>query len=68
MYIHSFRLIAPRKLLKAQLFNRQYQHYEDIHNVQDRLRWCRHNMGLMQKVVAELIGHTRGTYKDLEVG
>ena len=55
MYIHSFRLIAPRKLLEAQLFNQQYQNYEDIPNVQDRLRWCRHHMGLMQKEVADRI-------------
>lgn len=68
MYIHSFRLIAPRKLLEAQLFNQQYQNYEDIPNVQDRLRWCRHHMGLMQKEVAELIGITRGHYIDFEVG
>ena len=68
MYIHSFRLIAPRKLLEAQLFNQQYQNYEDIPNVQDRLRWCRHHMGLMQKEVAELIGITRGHYVDFEVG
>ena len=67
MYIHSFRLIAPRKLLEAQLFNQQYQNYEDIPNVQDRLRWCRHHMGLMQKEVAELIGITRGHYIDFEV-
>ena len=53
MYILSFRLIAPRKLLEAQLFNQQYQHYEDITNVSDRLRWCRYHMGLMQKEVAE---------------
>lgn len=68
MYIHSFRLIAPRRLLEAQLFNQQYQNYEDIPNVQDRLRWCRHHMGLMQKEVAELIGITRGHYIDFEVG
>ena len=68
MYIHSFRLIAPRKLLEAQLFNQQYQNYEDIPNVQDRLRWCRHHMGLMQKEVADLIGITRGHYIDFEVG
>ena len=41
MYIHSFRPIAPRKILEAQLFNQQYQNYEDIPNVPDRLRWCR---------------------------
>lgn len=68
MYIHSFRLIAPRKLLEAQLFNQQYQNYEDIPNVQDRLRWCRHHMGLMQKEVADIIGITRGHYIDYEVG
>ena len=32
MYIHSFRPIAPRKILEAQLFNQQYQNYEDIPN------------------------------------
>ena len=68
MYIHSFRLIASRKLLEAQLFNQQYQNYEDIPNVQDRLRWCRHHMGLMQKEVADLIGISRGHYIDFEVG
>lgn len=45
--IHSFRLIALRKLLEAQLFNRQYHSYEEIHNVQDRSRWCSHRMVLM---------------------
>ena len=68
MYIHSFRPIAPRKILEAQLFNQQYQNYEDIPNVPDRLRWCRHHMGLMQKKVAELIGISRGHYIDFEVG
>lgn len=66
--IHTFRLIAPRKLLEAQLFNQQYHNYEEIDNVPDRLRWCRHHMGLMQKEVAEQIGITRGHYIDFEVG
>ena len=65
MYIHSFRLIAPRRLLEAQLFNQHYQNYEDIPNVPDRLRWYRHHMGLMQKEVAELIGISRGHYIDM---
>ena len=68
MYIHSFRLIAPHRLLEAQLFNQHYQNYEDIPNVPDRLRWCRHHMGLMQMEVAELIGISRGHYIDFEVG
>ncbi len=68
LYIHTFRLIAPRKLLEAELFNQQYNHYEEIDNVPDRLRWCRHHMGLMQKEVAEQIGITRGHYIDFETG
>ncbi len=66
--IHRFRLIAPRRLLEAQQFNQQYHNYEDITNVPDRLRWCRHHMGLMQKEVAEQIGISRGHYIDYEVG
>ncbi len=66
--IHSFRFIAPRRLLAAQLFHQQYHSYEEITNVPDRLRWCRHQMGLMQKEVAERIGITRGHYIDFESG
>ena len=36
--------------------------------MQDRLRWCRHHMGLMQKEVANIIGITRGHYIDYEAG
>lgn len=68
LYIHSFRLIAPRKLLEAQLFNQQYHSYEEIQAVPDRLRWCRHHMELMQKEVAELVGITRENYIDFEMG
>ena len=66
--IHSFRLISPRKLLDSEIFNQLYHSYQEIDNVQDRLRWCRHHMGLMQKEVADLIGITRGHYIDFEVG
>ena len=63
-----FRLVAPRKLLEAQLFNQQYHCYEEIQNVPDRLRWCRHRLGLMQKEVAELVGISRARYVDFETG
>ena len=66
--IHTFQLIAPRKLLEAQIFNQQYHSYEEIKNVPDRLRWCRHHMGLMQKEVAERIGVSREHYIDFEMG
>ena len=68
MYIHSFRLIAPRKILEAQLFNQHYQNYEDLPTVHDRLRWCRRHKGLMQKEVAELTGISRSEYSDMENG
>lgn len=66
--ILSFRLIAPRKLLETQLFNQQYHSYEEIENIPDRLRWCRHHMGLMQKEVAERVGISRARYIDMETG
>ena len=66
MYIHSFRLIAPRKLLEAQLINQRYQNYEDIPTVHDRLRWCRHHKGLTQKEVAEKLGISQSYISRIE--
>ena len=66
LFVLSFRLMAPRKLLEAQLFNRQYHSYEDIDNIPDRLRFCRHKLGLMQKEVAQIVGIARSTYVNLE--
>lgn len=68
LFVHSFRLMTPRKLLEAQIFNRQYHSYEDIDNIPDRLRFCRHRLGLMQKEVAEVAGISRSTYINLETG
>ena len=66
LFVLSFRLMAPRKLLEAQLFNKQYHSYEDIDNIPDRLRFCRHKLGLMQKEVAQIVGIARSTYINLE--
>ena len=66
--IHSFRLISPRKLLDSEIFNQLYHSYQEIDNVQDRLRWCRHHMGLMQKEVADFAGVSQSRYKDMETG
>lgn len=68
LYIHSFPLCAPRKLLEAQQFNRRYHKYEDIDNVPDRLRWCRHSRALLQADVARIAGVTRAVYIDIECG
>ena len=68
LYIHSFPLCAPRKILEATSLNRQYHRYEDIQSVPDRLRWLRHSRGLMQTEVAERIGMSNYTYKTIEEG
>lgn len=60
--------MAPRKLLEAQLFNKKYHSYENIDNIPDRLRFCRHKLGLMQKEVAQIVGIARSTYINLETG
>ena len=65
LFVLSFRLMVPRKLLEAQLFNKQYHSYEDIENIPDRLRFCRHKLGLMQKEVAQIVGIARSTYINL---
>lgn len=68
LYIHRFRLVSPRKLLEAQMLNQQYHSYEEIESIPDRLRWCRHHLGLMQKEVAEQIGISRNQYIEYETG
>ena len=68
LYIHSFPLCAPRKILEATSLNRQYHRYEDIQTIPDRLRWLRHSRGLMQTEVAARIGMSDHTYKNIEEG
>lgn len=68
LYIHRFRLTAPRQLLAATAIGKQYQSYDRIDRIPDRLRWCRHSRGLTQKEVADQLGISAGVYKELEAG
>lgn len=68
MYIHSFKVISPHRISEAIKFNQQYHKYEDVPDVQDKLRWCRYHMGLSQKEVADLIGINRSVYIKYENG
>ena len=54
--------------MEATQFNQRYRRYEEIENVPDRLRWCRHSKGLMQVQVAELAGVTGVVCIDPECG
>lgn len=68
LYVHSFSRIAPKKRMEAERFNGQYQRYEDIETIPDRLRWCRHHLGLMQREAAERAGISRMVYIEMEQG
>ena len=65
LFIHSFVLCAPRKILEATQFNQRYRSYEESDNVPDRLRRLRHSKGLMQAEMAQMIRMKRGAYKNL---
>ena len=68
LYIHSFALYAPRKILEATELSQRYRDYEKIGNVADRLRWCRHSKGLTQREAAEKLGMSHNIYKAIEKG
>ena len=66
LYIHSFRLCAPHKILEATMMNQTYHSYEEITAIPDRLRWLRHSKGLMQREAAQIAGVSRSVY--IEIG
>ena len=68
LYIHSFILYAPHKILEATMMNQTYHTYEEITSIPDRLRWLRHSKGLMQREVARIAGVSRSVYIDIECG
>ena len=68
LYILSFPLCSPKRILDAQLFFRKYRRYEEIENIPDRLRWLRHSKGLMQAEAAAVAGVSRNVYINLETG
>lgn len=39
-----------------------------MHTVPERLRWCRHRLGLMQKEVARQVGISQTLYEEMERG
>ena len=68
LYIHSFRLCAPHKILESTMMNQTYRSYEEIAGIPDRLRWLRHSKGLMQRETAQIAGVSRSVYIDIECG
>ena len=68
LYIHSFKLCAPHKILEATMMNQTYHSYEEITSIPDRLRWLRHSKGLMQREAAQIAGVSRSVYIEIECG
>ncbi len=68
LYILSFPLCTPKRILDAQVFFQKYRRYDEIQNIPDRLRWLRHSKGLMQREAAQLAGVSRSVYIDIECG
>lgn len=66
LYILSFRVTVTKKISEAFSLNQRYRRYEDIVSIPDRLRWRRHELGLLQKEVAVKIDVPRAVYSSLE--
>ncbi len=66
LYILSFRVTVTKKISEAFSLNQRYRSYEDIVSIPDRLRWRRHERGLLQKEVAAKIDVPRAIYTSLE--
>ena len=62
LYIHSFQLLQPRRLLEAERFNIKYTDPLAIATVADKLRYYRHKKALRQKDMAEKTGTHLATY------
>ena len=65
LFVQSFALCTPRKISES---GRLDHGYEEIDNVPDRLRWCRHRKNLTQAEVADRVGMTHSVYKAIEEG
>lgn len=68
LFVQTFKLYSPRKREDAEKLNFKYKSYEEITDIHDRMRWCRHSSGLMQKEVAAHIGIPESQYTDYETG
>ncbi len=50
------------------MVGREGQQYENMDNVPDRLRWCRHSRGMLQAEVAAIAGISQAAYMSIECG
>lgn len=68
LYILTFALCAPCRVLDAAKFDKHRCSYEEMKNIPDKLHWLRHSRGLIQTEVAIRIGVSKHIYKSIEAG
>ncbi len=68
LFTHAFRLIAPKKTIEAEQFIKGYHSYEEISDIPDKLRWCRHHLGMTQSEAAAAAGVSKTVYIEMEKG
>lgn len=68
LYICVLRVDLAEKLNRSCTYLDKYQSYQDIQDMNDRLRWLRFEKNLTQAEVANAIGVERRTYANLEIG
>lgn len=67
MYVWKCPLRLPRRFSEVQEFCRSYESKQNP-TTADKLRWYRYQHGLMQSQVAQIMGISESTYKNLENG
>ena len=62
LFIHTFPLLAPHRLVESGKFNIRFSDPSAITEIADKLRYHRYRKALMQREVADHIGVDRHTY------
>ena len=66
LFVLRFPLSLPWFLAAAEAVNIRIKGIEEMTEIADKLRWCRHRSGLSQSEVAKRLGIDRGCYLSYE--
>jgi len=66
LYVHSFNLLQPHKLVDAEKFNITYSDPSQLISTADKLRYYRYKKALLQRDIADYAGIDRSTYNSYE--
>jgi len=66
LFIHSFNLFTPHKLVDAEKFNITYSDPSQLISTADKLRYYRYKKALLQRDIADYAGIDRSTYNSYE--